>query len=491
MFKKIALSSTLLLIAGFAVDTTVQVLETEGASVAQAADFTGRIKRVKIRKRRTGSGFKVVASSSNNSTSSSEAIAGATVALSTTDGKALETLKVSSASRGKVVGSTKVDTTSLTEKTVMTIKVTQGSAYFGKVQEFEISVGGLDAGTTEGANDYGWKARIVVDADTGETSAVLMNEDKDWAGDTLSSWTVSIDDGKTTTSVTTEEIRQRWISETTVDLSGYTSIAMETTLYDAKGNVVDTQSETVSLEESSATPELSKVTLKENKKGYAKMVTWTVSDGSAAALEMDLMDGETGKSVVMTVDDSPVRTQKAFVAENLEFDDGESPEGYTYLLLVDSLDENGDPVGEQYEVELTVPKAAEDGSNTTDYVTFADGQGRASFVNNGNGYHIHMAYEGDDWSEDGNFIFEEPFECPAPLETEVPSEMAMQFDKWVQVGSTSAPGTYEVTTSLTDEKGNELDTLTATGAGTGRVSNNGTGAQYGDLLSDGVPLEFD
>ena len=483
MFKKIALTSTLLLIAGFALDATEQVLETQGASVAQAADFTGRIKRVKIRRRRTGDGYRIVVQSSVANTDDTNGTVA--IALSTTDGKLLDESIVKAPSRERLKASATVNTKSLNEKSVLTVSVYQGADYEGEVQDFTIELYGLDDGYSEGANKYGWKARANLDPETGELGLLLLNEDGEIALSPGSKVTTTLDGS--TASASIDEVRQRWTYDPSTDLSGYESVSVTTTFYDAKGAVLDSQSETVAVEASATTPELSKVTLKENKKGNAKLVTWTISDGSAAALEVDLIDAKTGETILMTVDENPVRTQQSFVAENLEFED--AAEGSTYLVLVDMLDENGDPAGQQQEVELTVPKAGEDGSNGTSYVTFAGGQAQASFITNENGYHLHLVYENELYAG-ANFIFEEPFDGPPPMETEVEGEFANQLSKWTQVADTATPAAYELTTSLTDADGNELDTLTASGTGTGRISTTKT-SLYGEILISGEPIEFE
>jgi hypothetical protein len=488
MFKKIAISSTLLLLAGFAMDATVQVLETEGASIAHAGGIDAKVKRIRIKRQRTGEGYKVVTQTSNTANSSSTA--GSTnsmnVVLSTTDGKLLEETTIKAPSRERVKASATVSTKSLTVKSVLTVSVYQDANYQGEAQEFTVELYELDDGYSEGANKYGWKVQATLDTESGELKLLVLNEDGSIGAGNIEKMTVDLDG--TTVSASVDEVRQRWTYEASTDLSAYESVSVATTFYDGDGALLDSQTETVSVEASASTPELSKVTLKENKKGYAKLATWTISDGSAAALEVDLVDSKSGESVLMTVDDNPVRTQQAFVAENIAFED--AAEGSTYLVLVEMLDADGMASGEQYEVELTVPKAGEDGSNGTSYVTFAKGAAQASFVTNANGYHYHLAFENELYAG-ANIIFEEPYEGPAPLETEVSAELAMQFDKWTQVGESSAPASYELTTSLTDADGNELDTLSATGTGTGRVATTRATAKYGDNWIAGAPLEFE
>ena len=487
MLKKITLASTLLALCGLAVGTGAQLVDQPGLSVAQAADFTGRVKNIRIRKRRTGSGFKVVVKSEGDEAGS---VSSTQVSITDSDGLVLEEMTMDSAVRGRVVSSGTLDVSGMSSESTLTLGFLDSSGDpFGEQQEFEVSVDGLDVRKAEGGNDDGWKVRAQVNAETGALSVVLMNEDKSWDGSGDYTITASLD-GATAVPLSIDEVRQKWTQTAETDLSAYTQVQVKTVLYDADGVTLDSRSETVELVENNTEPELGKITLKETKKGQAKLATWTLSDGSAAALEVELTDSATGERVLMTVDDSPVRTQQALVYEGLEFNPGESPEGYIYLCLIDLLDEAGDPVGEQYEVELTVPFANEDGSNSTNYMTFGEGQGAVSLVNNSNGMHAHLAWEGEEVAG-ANIIFEEPYEGPAPLQTELNAELLLQFDRWVQVADAGMPANYTLTTTLTTAEGKELDTLTASGSGTGKVSGADNTAKYGDILIDGVPLEFD
>ena len=490
MLKKITLASTLLALCGLAVGTAAHIVDQPGLSTAQAADFTGRIKTIRIKKRRTGSGFKVVVKSQGQDAGS---VASAQVSVADSSGLVLEEMTLDTAVRGRVLSSGTLDVKGLSADSNLNVYVYDSSGDpFGEQQEFEVSIDGLAGGATgrsEGGNDDGWKVRAKLNAETGALSLVLMNEDKAWDGSGDYTIKVSLDGGESV-SLGVDEVRQKWAQTLDTDLSGYERVSVATVLYDADGVVVDSQTETLELVENSTEPELSKITLKESKKGQAKLATWTLSDGSASALEVELTDTKTGERVLMTVDDSPVRTQQALVYEGVEFDPGESAEGYIYLCLIDLIDEEGDPVGQQYEVDLTVPFANEDGSNSTNYVVFGEGQGAVSLVNNANGMHAHVAWEGEEVAG-ANIIFEEPFEGPAPLETELNAELLLQFDRWVQTADAGLPADYTLTTTLTTAEGEQLDSLTASGSGAGKINAADKTEKYGDILIDGVPLEFD
>jgi hypothetical protein len=174
--------------------------------------------------------------------------------------------------------------------------------------------------------------------------------------------------------------------------------------------------------------------------------------------------------VIEGIDDTPVRTQRGDGVSEVEFDPGESPEDYIYPCLIDLIGEDGDPVGRQQEVELTVPPIGEDGTVGWAYQTFADGDGVISFLHDEAGIGVHVIYEGEDVGSVAsvNVIFEEPYEGPAPLETEVNATLRVQWNKWVQSGTSEIPDAYTLTTTLVTPEGAELDSTTATG-GTGTV----------------------
>jgi|GEM_PF-5099588 len=68
-------------------------------AAAEAADFTGRVKRIQIKKRRTGSGFKVVAVSDGDN---AESVDSADITLTDANGNVLEQLTLDTAKRGRV-----------------------------------------------------------------------------------------------------------------------------------------------------------------------------------------------------------------------------------------------------------------------------------------------------------------------------------------------------------------------------------------------------
>ena len=466
-------------------------------SEAAAADFTGRIRTVRIKKKRVGSGFKIVAVTSGDTAGS---VASADVTLTdAATGELLEELSLDEGLRGRLVFTAQLD--DLAEGsgaggftiTFKAANLIDGSGDpFGEQQEFEVSVDGLEARTATDTTGDGWKIRTHINA-AGELTVVLGNEDKSWGGAGTVEASVSVDGGPAV-ALGLDEVRQRFKANLSEDYVFEDHVILRASLMDAEGNVLDTLEQTMSPPSETVEPSLSQATLKETAKGVAKLVSWTQSDGQAASLEVDLVDDATGESVIMTTDDTPVLTQRGYWADSVEFDGGEDPGDYIYLCLIDLIDTSGDPVATQYEVELTVPALSEDGSITDSYALFADGTGAVGFVRDAEGISVHFVYEGDDATsiDSANLIFEEPFEGPAPWDTEVNASLLVQWDKWLQKGDASVPEDYTLTTTLVTPDGEELDSTTATGGGTGTVyktSGNGKGTKKSTIkFNQHIPL---
>ncbi len=510
MLRTLALSALTLLALDGLSTVLAPATGVSLTSEAAAADFTGRIKNVRIRKRRTGSGFKVVARTGGDS---AESVASAEITLSNaTTGEIIDELVLDEGLRGKQVFTGQLD--GLTDNgggTVtlvfnLTDEIDSNGDPFGEQQEFEVSVDGLDVKPAEDTTADGWKVRVRANT-SGQLTVVLGNEDKNWGGGATVEVSASVDGGEAT-ELGLDEVRQRFASNIDDEFDwdeegGYTPderIQLDATLYDVDGNVLDTLSQLVSHPDELDEPALGSATLKETRSGVAKLVSYTDSDGQPASLEVELTNSETGETVIQTTDDTPVSSARSFNTALIEFDPGEDPGDYIYLGLIDLIDDNGDPTGDQMEVELTVPTYdAETDTPGEAWQTITDADGVAvgtiGFYASQDGVGMAMAYQGEDTRSvaSANIIFEEPYEGPAPLETEVNLEFVAQADKWLQKGDSAVPDFYSLTTSLVTPDGTELDSLTATGEGTGTVyktDGNGKGTRKGIKCHCPVHLEL-
>jgi hypothetical protein len=490
MFRALALSTLALL----ALDGVSVALDAAtGLSItreAAAADFTGKIKRLQIRKRRTGSGFKVVAVTAGDS---ADSVASADITLAdAATGELLQALTLDDGLRGRVVFTGQLD--DLAEGSgaggfTITFKaanlIDSGGDPFGEQQEFEVSVDGLEARTATDTTTDGWKIRTHVNA-AGELTVVLSHEDKSWGGAGTVEAAVSVDAGPAV-ALGVDEVRQRFQADLAADFIFEDHVIFMAELKDAEGNVLDTLEQLVSPPSEAIEPSLTSATLKETGKGAAKLVSWSESDGQAASLEVELVDNATGESVIMTTDDTPVQTVRFYEHDLVEFEPGEDAGGYVYICLIDLINQDGDPFGEQMEVELTVPTYdLETDTAGTDWQVLSDSTGLAlgvvGFYATAEGRSAVLAFSGDGAADvaGANLIFEEPYEGPAPLEPEYNLELSGQVDKWIQKGDGAVPDNYTLITTLVTPEGEVLDSTTASGGGTGTVyktSGNGKGTK--------------
>ena len=496
MYRTLALSTLALL----ALDvTTTLAAPMTGLSLTQDAqaadDDKAKVKKAKIKQKTTSSGGYTYTFWLRTSGTSASEIGSADITISdATNGAAMEALTLEQGERGRLVFTGQLDalgedgsgeTVTLTFKTANMID--NNGDPFGEQQEFEVSVDGLDAKPAEDSTE-GWKVRARSNA-AGQLTVVLGNEDKDWAGGGTVEVTASVD-GETPVALTMSEVRQRYKAELSADFVFEDNIVMKAVLLDEEGATLDSFEQTVAPPSESVTPELSQATLKESSAGDAKLVTWTESDGQATALEVELLDNVTGESVLMTTDDTPVMSVRSFNSSTLEFDPGESPEDYVYLALIDLLDSEGDPAGEQMEAELTVPSYdAETGEVGVAWTPYADSTGTTygyvGIYAYEDGYGVALSHEdSEDLDVDSvKVIFEEPYEGPAPLDTEINLTLSYQADKWIEKGQGSVPEDYTLITTLVTPEGEVLSSTTATGSGTGTVYKNGKGTKKSAITS--------
>ena len=449
------------------------------AGIGQAqAQFTGRIKRVRIKKRRVGTGYKirVVGESSPDDT----ALGGSVAVRDAQTGEPIGGGELGAPQRGKVRASGddgafedlnqgESDTVTLTYRT----GVVQDDGSVDGNEEivtipFELTT--TDAGRIvgDGVGENGWKARLRTTGDGG-VRAVVLHENKLWAGEGVDDLQLEGPEGAVGLSVDT--ITQTFttgIIETSIEVLTDVDATLE---YSLSGPVGRT--DTVDLNATPMTPVLSKLTARETAGGDAKLVT--ITEGGDASLAVEMIDNATGEPVISTIDETPVSTVRIYEHRGLEFDPGEDAGNYIYLMLIDMLDANGDPVGSQYEIELTVPALVE-GETTITTAPFGDGLGQVIMTRDAEGFGFSVGIKNTAAVDAVNLIFEEPFEGPTPFETEVNATPAGQLNKWVQKGQTALPESFTLTTELTNAAGEVVSGASVTG-GPGVVYKNGSGTK--------------
>lgn len=226
-----------------------------------------------------------------------------------------------------------------------------------------------------------------------------------------------------------------------------------------------------------------------------KMSTNIADDGNGWAAQVDSVSVDVQRvtdgmeAPTATLGESEVTSRVR--SESIDFGWATPPDG-TYLVLTDVLGAGGNPIGAQQEFAVTVvgedvtvvPQAdvaAEPFVQSLDFTVNDCGNGKLK---------ARIGGEDAAAATGVNFIFEEPFEGPAPMVTEPQATLVtsrtVHQDTNVDLGALG-----EALIGLPEEP--VVVTVTARNAdggvlGTATVE---ATAKYGDILIDGVPLEFD
>lgn len=417
-----------------------------GIGRAQAADFTGRIKNIRIKKKRVGSGFKIAA---RTDAASANSVASADVTLrSAATGEVIEALELGEARRARV-GAVLPEGAALLgieAGRALTVELVDADGADGQLVDVIMAA---DGGTLrgEGVSANGYKVRMRVDR-AGALRMVVFNEDGGWTGDLLGA-TVSAE-GVEPLALSIDGVRQRRVATTDVDLEAAGLLVVETTLRDADGSVIDARTETLSATDDPNASEIVSIKAAQTRDGRAKLVTITQSNGQSTRLKVALTDRETGQAALEVIDESPVSIVRSFFG-SVEFDEGEDPAGSVYPCLVDLIDANGDPIGEQYEVEVIAPEYIEGEATSTAY-PIGDGLGELRMWRDDDGFHFSIDLRGSSEVMTANVIFDGIVEGSPPLEPEVRLEFQTQFEKWIQKGDAALPSDFEVGATLSAEE---------------------------------------
>jgi hypothetical protein len=487
---------------------------TPGASLtasAHAADFTGKIKRIKIKKRRTGSGFKVVAKTTGDSTDAAGSVETTLTPLD--GGPALEVGTMDAPRAVRANYSMTAELTGAGPYTYTMSAIINGEDQTFVFEELVLDGAWVEDSTEDGGVSIRMKLASNKNGEGAEALAGALDRDHDGGildnlGGFLSAGTMT---GGSLGAASLTRVAERYVGSLDggdVDPTGF-DYAVTTTIRNADGEIVDTVSEQLTLSDAVEDDGLQTVKLRENRRGQTKVATVTNSlDGDVGALEVQVIDAATGAYILDAYDTEPVSVERWFQVGGLEFDPGESPDGYTYLMLADMIDSNGDPFGEQQEFEVSIDgleaKTAPNGDEFPDNTVAVFGLGGEGGIGtvereDDGTYTFFFSFAGTDAGlvADVNLIFEEPYEGPAPLETEVNLPLALEWKKWVQKGGESLPDTgVSVSVNVVSEEGVVLDRVQTSADGTGTVYKTNDGGakgtrKYGDILIDGVPLEFD
>lgn len=303
----------------------------------------------------------------------------------------------------------------------------------------------------------------------------IRNEDRNWDPTFIKSVSLTPAKGEAV-ALTNDEILVRFFAPLPKDFVFDKAVEVKAEVLDEDGDVTQTLVRTLAPQTDTVRPALDRARLSETRRGDARLATWTLSDDRVVSVEVEVSDDATGKVVIDTLDEAPVRSVRTFGgAAAFGFEGGEDPAGTTYLLQVDAYDAEGEPVGDQYEVELTMPKRAE-GETADAFVTYGgtDALGVVGVIADDDGFSL-QATSTDDSVAEVQLVFLEPFEGPEPLVTDSTLGLTAVYDRWVQKGRGPLPESSTVTSALIDADGSVIDSVTVDGAGSGNVYSNGKG----------------
>lgn len=468
--------------------------ELPGASVAQAQiKFKGKIKNVRIKKTRAGSSFKLVSRASGDSpdalgalhTEASLALGDEQLPVEVTPGLRRNSAQVVASSPGVVIpeGASVTLTLSLNEDDFDWDSLETD----GYTPAERITLTSVGSTSTVGLGENGWKVSARR-SPQGALKVVVSHQSSAWSGEGLASLTYQVEGHDDLSGqLTIHEYRQAWVQDLQGELAlleRADAVTLHTTLLDSEGGVVATRSDTSSLQEGSVDPGFDRIRLGETRRGDARLTAITAGQDNIAALEVEVTDLETGEVALSALDQAPVGTAEVFT-QSLEFDPGDSPAGSVYRMLLEGLNPEGAPIGEQYEADLPVfgPECTPQSCPEAAWIPFAQGQGRAAVIQNGEAFELWVITSGELEGFDAFAgVFEEPFEGPTPLETEVVMPRLAQFNQWTTCGGAGLPASYSFQAQALNEDGQVLDEVQGSGAGAGNVystAGNGKGTRKG------------
>lgn len=518
-----------------AADVATALLAPAGATWGQAhaADFTGRIKRIRIKKKRASNDFKVVVVSdveggdaataaavvlTDPSTGRVLAEGNATTTTSSKTGKWSEPVPVSGESVNSEhnEGSLRLGEGGL--EAILNVDThAHGALAFDPVTLQPDAAG--DSPWVEVAHDSGLKARVRMRGFA--VGAQVHSEDGTWLPLDAHGMTATLSDGTRSlwVELTEGRVQQRFVLDTgALDVASI-RVAAQVEVGDGDSLVVGDDgtlqlptglgtmqtTDTVALPGSdAAADQIQRVRLAETNRGGTRLVVFTsTGDAAGSAIEGQVIDPATGAYALDTLDESPAKRVRLLENGQVDFDAelADLPGalgGSTYLLLADMYDSSGNPVGNQQEFEVSV-----DGLEARSAGGWQDGQTVGSFASSDGllegyvvwqadaGIGLSVAYGGTEDVRSVDLTFEEPFDGPTPMDTTVTLPVVLEANKWVTRTRAPVPANATVGVTLVDAEGTVLDAITTSNASTGRVYENDATNKYGDILIDGVPLIFD
>ncbi len=461
------------------------------ASEAQAADFRGRIKRIRIKERQPISDYKVRVVTNVEAPAGKATDATVELSLIATDGGPAMAAGLFTPRNARVRFGLGAEEYSLGADSSFSLKlqVPEEVVMDTKTDFPDLVAGG---GWVEGLDEAsGLKARVRLSKE-GDLTVVVMNDDRDWdpaelGGVTLS--TTDADQATTSTELTYERTRLAWVASLDSGeeaATGYT-YSLSASLSDADGAILDSVSDTVVLDDAVVDSGISTVRLSETRKGLPKLVTWTWSEAAeGGSMVASLVDSLSGEELLSAVDDSPMETLRHLSA-TLSFE--KNPAGATYPLSIVLVGEDGSVVDEASSVKLTAAEVDEYSEEITG-TFFASEEGVVALVpSDEDQWTLHLQYWGESVAQvsEVKVAFESGYTGPAPKSSSFYLDLDEEWRKWVQKGSAalSEGAAAQVSLTLEDDEGSTLDAMEISGDA-GRLYEDGFGPEDIDVFIEAL-----
>ena len=483
---------------------------------AYAADFTGKIKRIRIKPRRSGSGFKIRVASEVDG---GDVATSATLMLTdpATDAVLFEgeqsITRNAKARYSAAISGTVAE--NLARGLILELTV---SAADGETTTFEgVDITAVDGSSewAEGADKGGLKFRARIS--DGGVKIVVLNEDGSWlpaSRDGIKLRWLNSDRREIGAQgiAAPDDVVQSYVFEVSADQLSSDEVAVSSAVTVGRVQLIDgelTSEElgTVTASTLSQVPGgeastdlIERVSLKQTQRGDNKLVVYTsATDGSIGAIEAQIAVDDTDEYILDVFDESPVRRTRVFAEPGIAFSSGvEKVLGYTYKMGVDLRNGDGKAVRETIwmEVKFQDVDAFSDLSvgDVVSTFEFAGGLGEGVFLyEEGGTLGVLLEWNGEDIHEvvSVGVTITAPEDASVPVNDTEVADLAYEVDKWVMKaeGSIGEGSLAAVNVTLVDDKGNVLDTVGVSGVAgnAGSLSNDKNGylnKDYLDVLSE-------
>lgn len=463
--------------------TSVAPLFGAAVGTAHAADFGGKIKRIRIRPTNTPKEYKVIVVVKDDvnqqvkgvELAGWEGVTATTRFTPTNGGPQIDDVTGATWTRQRRTF-TSVPLSGLTA-TTLTVSVGEESVELDlAAPEDGANKGAWVAGSTD---TYSVSARIqAVDGDSGQLAVRVQGMRKDENLDSLSTITVSAEGETFTPDVTADVTSWLSVGGTTTgtinadinraravqrfgatdgrsSLDGY-AYDYTTTLTDAEGNIVDTATGSVTLADDDVTRGVCSSKVKQKNNGKLKHTVFTTSNAADSVYSLDVTIGSRadGGTLLATTGETSVDRERHFTVDEVAFDG--TPAGEVYSLTVSPYDAEGSVLGAPVDLDVSV------GANGEPVVA-TWGEGLLGAAVSGDSLNIALAGDTMANAVGVEVTFNEPFDGPAPISNPLVVPLSREWTRFVQ---TARPGDADLTEGvdvevvLYDESDGLLDEVT-------------------------------